>query len=105
MPVLQGVTASATTGGAQFAFSDSGTVAYLPGLGLDTNAVPIAWLDRNGKTTTLRSTAANWTGLLFSPDGSKLAMDIAESPGSSATCGFYERGRDTIVASHLRSDR
>jgi hypothetical protein len=96
VPVLQGVTASATTGGAQFAFSDSGTVAYLPGQGLDTNTVPIAWMDRNGKTATLRSTPATWTGLLFSPDGSKLAMDISESTGKERDVWVYEWARDTL---------
>ena len=95
VPVLEGITASAAiTGGAQFAFSNNGTAVYQPGEALDINTVPIVWLGRDGKTTTLRSTAVNWTGVLFSPDGTKLAMDISD--GMQRDLWTYEWARDTL---------
>ncbi len=95
VPVLEGIIASPTvTGGGQFAFSSSGTAVYTPGEARDSNTVPIAWLGRDGKTAPLRSTAANWTGLLFSPDGSKLAMDISD--GKQRDVWTYEWARETL---------
>jgi len=95
VPVLEGLTASAgITGGGQFAFSNTGTAVYQPGVSLDINTVPIVWLGRDAKTTVLRPTAANWTGLLFSPDGSKLAMDISD--GKQRDLWTYEWARDTL---------
>jgi len=95
IPVLQDVMTSALTGGAQFAFSDSGTAVYFPGENSDLNTVPIVWIDRDGKTAPLRSTPANWTSLLFSPDGSKLAMDISD--GKQRDVWIYEWARDALL--------
>jgi Tol biopolymer transport system component len=94
VPVLPSVIASSITGGAQFAASDNGTVAYLPGRGLEINNVPIIWADRTGKTTALRASPGNWAGLLFSPDGSRLAMDISD--GKQRDIWIHEWARDTL---------
>ena len=77
VPALEGVTSNADTGGAQFAVSASGTLVYLPGQSIGV-AYPIHWMDREGKTTPLRATPANWFNLLFAPDGRRLAMQIFE---------------------------
>ena len=94
IPVVQDVMASAVTGGAQFAFSDSGTAVYVPGEPRDINTVPIVSMDRAGKTAPLQPMPANWTGLLFSPDGSKLAMDISD--GKQRDIWIYEPARDAM---------
>jgi eukaryotic-like serine/threonine-protein kinase len=94
VPVLPSVIASSVTGGAQFAASDNGTVAYLPGRGQEINNVPIVWVDGTGKTAALRPSPGNWTGLLFSPDGSRLAMDISD--GKQRDLWTYEWERDTL---------
>ena len=97
-PVLEGV-ASDIFGGAQFAFSARGTLAFLRGQSLDL-AVPILWMDREGKTEPLRAVPANYTNVRFSPDGRLLAMDIRES--SQTDLWVYEWGRETM--SRLTAD-
>lgn len=91
-PVLEGV-ASNAFGGAQFAFSAGGTLAFVRGqsLGLD---VPIQWMDREGKTEPLRAVPASYTSVRFAPDGRRLAMDIRQN--SQTDVWVYEWGRDTM---------
>ena len=50
--------------GGQFAISATGTLAYVSAQSL-ADTVPIAWMDRDGKTTAARSTPANWTNLVI----------------------------------------
>ena len=84
---------SNTNGAAQFTVSDTGTAAYVSGA-TATNAAPIAWLDQSGKTQPLRSTPADWSSPSFSPDGSRLAMDISD--GTQADVWVYDWARDTL---------
>ncbi len=76
VPALEGVASNPGTGGAQFAVSANGTLVYLPGQSI--SGVPIHWMDHDGKTTPLRATPANWSNLLFAPDGRHLALNIVE---------------------------
>jgi serine/threonine-protein kinase len=93
-PVLEGVIGNVggTTGGAQFAFSERGTLVFLPGQG--GGKVPIQWMDENGKTEPLRTLAGNYFSIRFSPDGQRLAMGLGE--GSEQDVWVYEWGRDRM---------
>ena len=93
VPVLEGITASTGTGGANFAVSNDGTLVYLQGQSAGDEA-PIVWMDRTGQTTPLRTTPANWSGVRFSPDGTKLAMDVSVAGGVPALW-VYDWMRDT----------
>jgi Tol biopolymer transport system component len=90
---IEGVTSNAENGGAQVALSASGTLVYLPGQ--DRSGVPIYWIDREGRTTPLRSAAANWNSLQFAPDGRRLALQI-NLVGSGANIWVYEWARDAL---------
>jgi len=90
-PVFEGVTAGNT--GAQFAFSDRGTLAFLPGP-TGGARVPIQWMEKDGKTEPLRALAGNYNNIRFSPDGQRLAFDVRE--GRERDVWVYEWGRDTI---------
>ena len=74
-PIIENIAETRSTGGAQFAVAADGTAVYLPGQASSTD-LPIEWLTRDGKTTSLRATRANWSHPQFSPDGTRLAMDI-----------------------------
>src|SRR5262245_17606081 len=76
VPVLEGVAAN-RFGGAQFAVSDDGTLAYVPGRPT-TNDAPIMWMEHSGGTMPLRNAAADWSNILFSPDGRSLAFDVSD---------------------------
>jgi serine/threonine-protein kinase len=93
-PVLQGVTTSPGSGGAQLAFSLDGLLAYVPGTAV-TRAAPIDWTTREGKTSALRATRAIWQNPMFSPDGQKLVMDIDD--GKQRDVWVYEWARDTLT--------
>jgi len=95
VPVLEGIASTSGTGGANFAVSDTGTLVYLAGQGTG-NEVPMVWLDRTGKTVPLRTTPADWGGARFSPDGTRLAMDImGAAGGGSRDVWVYDWMRDT----------
>jgi serine/threonine-protein kinase len=96
VPALEGVNSSMGTGGAQFAVSGNGTIVYLSGQTAGNDA-PIMWMDQAGKSTQLRSTAANWSNPHFSPDGSRLAIDIAPATGDFPDVWVYEWTRDTLT--------
>jgi serine/threonine-protein kinase len=93
VPVLEGVAANPGVGGAQFAVSGDGTLVYLPGQIISEDS-PIYWMDREGKTTPLRATPANWSDLRFAPDGRRLALAIYD--GKQTDVWVYEWARDTL---------
>jgi serine/threonine-protein kinase len=90
-PVLEHVTGGVGTGAAQFAVADNGTAVYLPGEGVQ-NGQPIVWLNRNGAVSALRAMPSNWSNPRFSPDGQRLAVDIAE--GSFPHIWVYDWSSD-----------
>jgi serine/threonine protein kinase/Tol biopolymer transport system component len=92
-PVLEGVDANTRNGGAQFAFSDRGTVVFVPSPTTGP-AVPILWMDKDGKTEPLRTIASDYSDSRFSPDGHKLAMDIRD--GRERDVWVYDWARDTM---------
>jgi serine/threonine-protein kinase len=94
VPVLQGVTTSPGSGGAQLAFSLDGLLAYVPGSAV-TRAAPVDWTTRDGKTSALRATKAIWQNPMFSPDGQKLVMDIDD--GKQRDIWVYDWARDTLT--------
>jgi serine/threonine-protein kinase len=93
VPVIEGLFASALFAGAQFSFSDTGTLVYVAGEGL--GDVPIHWLGRGGATTLLRDEPANWYFPRFSPDGDRLAVTIND--GTQWDIWVYEWSRDTLA--------
>ncbi len=93
VPAVQGVSASANNGSANFALSDRGTFVYVAGDSQLTRA-PIRWIDRTGKTELLRATPSDWTNPSFAPDGRRLAVDIND--GSQTDVWVYEWSRDTM---------
>ena len=75
VPTLKGIGGSSAFGGADLSFSPRGALAFVPGAGIPL-VVPIQWMDFKGATQSLRSVPAFYNHPRFSPDGSKLAMDI-----------------------------
>jgi serine/threonine-protein kinase len=74
---LDGVVADSSTGGAQFAVSQTGTAAFLQGTGYSP-MVPTVWMDRAGNTLPLQSSRLDWSNPQVSPDGKRLAVDISD---------------------------
>jgi hypothetical protein len=77
VPVIEGIMASDTATGAQFAVSGTGTLVYVPGERTVSDP-PISWLDRRGQVTPLLLKSGPWSNPRFSPDGRRLAVDIID---------------------------
>jgi serine/threonine-protein kinase len=92
VPVLEGVTSNATSGGAEFDVSMTGTLVYLPGQSAD--AVPLQWMDGEGKTTPLQTRPGAWYNPQFAPDGRRLAINIVDGQND---VWVYEWARDTLT--------
>jgi Tol biopolymer transport system component len=90
---IEGLRSNSITGGAQFTVSSNGTLLYMPGEMIGAG-VPLYWLDRQGKTTPLRSTPANWITLLLSPDGRSLATVVRNG---SSDIWINDIARDTLT--------
>jgi Tol biopolymer transport system component len=93
VPVLDRVAAS-VTGSAQLAVSAEGTLVYVTGTAA-TDARPVDWLARDGKTAVLRATKGDWANPRFSPDGQKLALEIFD--GKQRDVWVYEWARDRLT--------
>jgi serine/threonine protein kinase/Tol biopolymer transport system component len=77
VPVIDGVRSSVVSGAAQFAIARNGRLAYLGDDRSGRSEAPIDIVDRQGKATRLANAPLNWLGLAFSPDGSRLALDVS----------------------------
>ena len=74
-PVVQDVSWDVTDGGAQFSFSDTGTLAYVKG-GNTLPEYPVVWVDREGRIAPLWGQPGSYANPRLSPDGKKLAMTV-----------------------------
>jgi Tol biopolymer transport system component/predicted Ser/Thr protein kinase len=94
VPAVEGVASNPGNGGAQFSFSDTGTLMYVAGSAVSSD-VSIYWMDAAGKFTSLRETPGNYYILAISPDGKRLAMEITS--GNRTDIWVYEWERDTLT--------
>jgi len=93
--VIDSIMANPTGGAGSLAVSSSGALAYVPGLSPAADARPIEWMDRDGKTSLLRSAPAAWANLRFAPDGRQLAVDIFD--GKQFDVWVDDWARDTLA--------
>jgi serine/threonine-protein kinase len=94
--VLDGVAVNMPVGAAEIAFSDTGTVAYLPAPErVNYMDAPIDWLNRSGTTATMRATPARWLAPRFARDGQRLAFALFD--GKQRDVWIYRWSRDELT--------
>jgi Tol biopolymer transport system component len=93
-PILEGVLTVPLYAGAQYSFSETGSLAYVAGRSGGTN-VSIYWMDPEGKFTLLRGTPGGYYNPAFSPDGKRLALDIGDA--KRRDIWVYEWERDSLT--------
>jgi Tol biopolymer transport system component len=92
LPAIEGVVTNLTGGAGLFAASSSGALVYMSsGVGHDS---PIEWLDRSGRSSSLRAAPSDWENLRFAPDGRRLAFDIFD--GTQWDVWVDDWARDTM---------
>ena len=74
-PVVQGIVTNVGPGGAQYSFSNDGTLAYIGGV-MEIPRYPVVWVDREGATSKLWETEASHAEPALSPVGNRLALSV-----------------------------
>jgi len=94
VPALEQVSSVSGAGGARYALSGNGSLLYLKGA--DTgDELPIYWMDREGKFTSLRAQPGIYWDIRLSPDGRRLAIQQGVLPQTDIW--VYEWARDTMT--------
>lgn len=90
VPVLEGVrrVLSGAAAATQFAVSDTGTLAYIPGPRTASSFFQLALIDRKGGTEILKLPAASYQFPRISPDGRHIAFGTDD--GKEAIVWIYE---------------
>jgi serine/threonine-protein kinase len=79
VPVLEGVLQSTSTGAAQYSFSATGSLVYIPGdVHVQTAQRRLVWVSRNGAEQPLTAPAHAYRWPRLSPDGHRIALVIDE---------------------------
>ena len=97
-PVVEGVNSNDKSGGAQFSLSPQGTLIYQPSEAASP-AVPIHWLDREGRSIPFSAQDVNWLDIAISPTGNRIALEVRDV---AAAISIYDV--KTAKTTRLRSD-
>ena len=97
--VVQGVKVFKVSGASLFDISDTGTLAYVAGDLIGTDA-PMMWMRRDGTMTLMRAVPRDWRAPQFSPDGKRIAFHLDD--GRQLDVYTYEWARD--FTTRLTSD-
>ncbi len=118
VPILERVSHLSGLGGAHFAVSDTGTLAYRPADAGATNKT-LVWVDRQGRATPIVDDPAPYAGPRVSPDGRQIAVtvtpdiwvyDVERGTGRRLTTDGYnlapvwEPDGDRLTFSAVRAD-
>ncbi|HEY8256322.1 MAG TPA: protein kinase [Gemmatimonadales bacterium] len=90
LPVVDSVAMNLTDGGAAFAVSETGTLAYVPrsSYGIETQVVMV---DRQGHETLALPASDRYGSPRLSPDGTRIAVDL-RSPNSAGDVWVFQVG-------------
>jgi Tol biopolymer transport system component len=93
VPVLEGVLESLWSGVAQYSFSSTGTLVYIPG-GLQGAQRRLVWVDRKGVEQPLPAPVRGYRTPRISPDGRRVAVTSSESGDN---IWLYDLARETLA--------
>jgi serine/threonine-protein kinase len=93
VPVVEGVLQSPVSGAAQYCFSATGSLVYVPG-GVQSAQFRMVWVSRNGPEQPLAVPAHAYQFPRLSPDGRRVAVGITEQETQT---WLYDLSRDTLT--------
>ncbi len=91
-PILEGIASNPFHGSAQFDVSANGLLIYLGG-GQQLYRYSMVWVDRDGEATPLTEEEKTYGEPHFSPDGSKLAVQVYEAGRTNSDVWIYDLKR------------
>ncbi len=94
VPIQEGVLADPGNASAQFAYSQEGTLVYVPGVATS-RLFTLNWLDREGETKPLRDAPGDYQDVRLAPGGQRLAVQIYDVVQSDIW--VYEWERETLT--------
>jgi serine/threonine-protein kinase len=92
-PVAEGVMQSPTNGHAQYSFSATGALVYVPG-GVQAAQLRMVWVSRNGTEQPLAAPANSYLNPRVSPDGRHVAVGITSQ---ESQIWQYDISRETLT--------
>ena len=84
-----------SNGVAQYALSESGSLAYVPGVAQGRQR--LVWVGRDGTEQALPVPPGRYNQPRVSPDGRRIAVDVAEGPAAVWQVWLYDLERDTFA--------
>jgi Tol biopolymer transport system component len=93
VPVVEGVLQSPVSGGAQYSFSATGSLVYVPG-GVQSAHSRLVWVGRNGAEQPMAAPAHAYLVPRLSPDGRRVAVTITEL---DSHIWLYDLVRETLT--------
>ncbi len=93
VPVAEGVLQSLSSAAAQYSFSTTGSLVYVSG-GVQSAQSRLVWVSRNGAEQPVVAPALPYRFPRLSPDGRRLAVDIAEE---ETQVWLYDLSRETLT--------
>ena len=101
VPVIEGVLQSRASGAAQYSFSGTGSLAYVPGH-IQEDDRKLVWVTRNGTELPLAAPAHAYIFPRLSPDGRRVAVGIAEQ---EAQIWLHDLSRETLTRFTFEGNR
>ncbi len=96
VPIVEGVFRVGPSNPPQYAISDSGTLAYIPGaLSLDASSYTLVWVDREGREEPLAAQPKAYGAPRISPDGTRVALSIVN--GGNPDIWIWDLDRETLT--------
>jgi serine/threonine protein kinase/Tol biopolymer transport system component len=93
VPVVERVLQSTVSGVAQYNFSSTGSLVYIPG-GVESAQSRLVWVGRNGAAQPLAAPVRAYRGPRLSPDGSRVSVAIVEQESQT---WLYDLSRETLT--------
>ena len=84
-----------TTGAANFSISDNGRLVYVPGSPGGSDIVTLVWVDRDGNEKGVPAEPRAYGHPRVSPDGTRVAVDIAD--GDNTDVWIWDLERETLT--------
>jgi hypothetical protein len=103
-PVIENVVTNGAIGGAQFSFSQTGNLVYIPGSSLEQD-VFLDWMSPEGKFSHLRQSSSSYFNPAFAPDGKRLALTQRDAREWTSGCMRWTATRSRVSPSRTNQMR